>query len=524
MADNHEEKLKKEIEKVKAGHESHIPEKTEIEIASYNLQIDSISLSVTIMDMGDYVLHYNIALPEIDFTTKTFLDEIKRSLVNEIQIETKHTLDPDKLREMKNKFLERSKAKLKNALKHTTENDIALLSRILVNEMIGFGELEYLLSDGNIEEIVVNSSKDVVWIYHKRYGWLKTNIILRTEEIIMNYSARIAREIGREITYLEPLLDAHLVTGDRVNATLFPISTAGNTITVRRFSRTPWTIIHLIDPKQNTISSEAAAFLWLAMEYELSILVSGGTASGKTSMLNALTPFLPANQRIISVEDTRELNLPDYLHWVPLTTRPPTPRGEGEISMLDLIENSLRMRPDRIIVGEVRRKRETEVLFEAMHTGHSVYGTFHAQGGQEVIDRITSPPMSIPSIVMGSLQLIVVQYINRRTKQRRTFEIAELVKREDNLTEINTVYRWQPRSDKIERESKSVRVMAELEMFTGMTEKEVWDDIESKKQILEWLFRREIKDVNDVGRIVNEYYRDKDAVLNLVKHDKDIQI
>ncbi len=338
----------------------------------------------------------------------------------------------------------------------------------------------------------------------------------------MNYSSRIAREVGREITHLEPLLDAHLVTGDRVNATLFPISTTGNTITIRRFSRTPWTIVHMIDPRFKTISSEAAAFLWLSIEYEMSILITGGTASGKTSMLNALMPFLPANQRIISIEDTRELNLPNYLHWIPLTTRPPTPQGEGEVSMLDLVENSLRMRPDRIIVGEVRRKRETEVLFEAMHTGHSVYGTFHALGGGEVVERITSPPMNIPPIVMGSLHMIVTQYINRRTRQRRTFEIAELVRGESEMPQLNIVYKWQPRSDTIEKVSPSVRLREELEVFTGMTEREIEEDILGKKKILEWLLRKNIKEVNDVGKIITEYYIDKETVLDLVEHDKEL--
>jgi len=187
--------------------------------------------------------------------------------------------------------------------------------------MIGLGEIEYILADPRTEEVVVNSSKDVIWVFHKVYGWLKTNIRIKSEEMIMNYASRIAREVGREITHLEPLLDAHLTSGDRVNATLFPISTTGNTITIRRFSRTPWTIVHLLDPKFNTISFEAAAFVWLAMEYEMSMLVSGGTASGKTSMLNAILPFFPANQRVITIEDTRELSLPSYMHWVPLNTR-----------------------------------------------------------------------------------------------------------------------------------------------------------------------------------------------------------
>jgi len=494
----------------------------EIKIDTYNLQVGDIALPVSIVDCGDYVFHYNVFLPEIDFVTEALLDETKRSLVSEVQIETRSSMDPTKYGELKNRFLDRAKEKLRAVLKKSADEDIAVLSRIVVNDMMGLGDMEYLLADPKIEEIVVNSSKDVVWTYHKLYGWLKTNIRIKTEEMVMNYSSRIAREVGREITHLEPLLDAHLSTGDRVNATLFPISTCGNTITIRRFSRTPWTVVHLLDPKFKTINFDAAAFLWLAMEYEMNMLVAGGTASGKTSMLNAILPFLPANQRIITIEDTRELNLPDYMHWVPLNTRPPTTRGEGEVSMLDLVENSLRMRPDRIIVGEVRRKRETEVLFEAMHTGHSVYGTFHALGGAEVVERITSPPMDIPPSVMGSLQMVLTQYINRRTRIRRTFEIAELVRKGSGLPKINVVYKWQARSDTLEKVGPSIRVMEEVEMFSGMNEGEILDDLEGKKKVLEWLLRKNIKEVNDVGKIITEYYIDKETVLDLVEHDRGV--
>lgn len=510
-----------EVKKEEKETGNEVVEKEELVVESYDLKMGELSIPVKIVDVGDYVLHYNVFLPEIDFVTAAFLDDTKRSLVGDVQIETRNTLDMDRYAQLKNKFLERSKEKLRTVLKKLAEDDISTLSRVIVNDMIGLGNIEYLLADPMIEEIVVNSSRDPIWTYHKAHGWLKTNIVIPSEELIMNYSSRIAREVGREITHIEPLLDAHLVTGDRVNSTLFPISTAGNTITIRRFSRTPWTIVHLIDPKFKTISSDAAAFLWLAMEYEMSMLVAGGTASGKTSMLNALMPFFPANQRVISIEDTRELNLPNYLHWVPLNTRPPTPQGEGEVSMLDLVENSLRMRPDRIVVGEVRRQREAEVLFEAMHTGHSVYGTFHALGAGEVVERITSPPMSIPSMVMGSLHMVVTQYINRRTKQRRTFEIAELIRKGSDAPEVNIVYQWKPRTDSLEKVAPSIRLKEELELFTGMTEKEIEEDLAGKRKILEWLLRRDIRGVNDVGKIIAEYYLDKETILDLVEYDKE---
>ncbi len=157
------------------------------------------------------------------------------------------------------------------------------------------------------------------------------NTAIPTEEQVYNYASIIGRKVGRQITNLAPLMDAHLLTGDRVNATLFPISSAGNTITIRKFAREPWTIIHFIDPKNNTLSKEVAALMWLCMEYELNILFSGGTASGKTSLLNSVMPFIPPTQRIISIEDTRELLLPKYLHWIPLTTRPSLRSRQGII-------------------------------------------------------------------------------------------------------------------------------------------------------------------------------------------------
>ncbi|MFC2154467.1 type II/IV secretion system ATPase subunit, partial [Candidatus Altiarchaeota archaeon] len=492
-------------------------EEEALEVDSYGIYSGDLEFTVKVYDVGDYVLHYEVQLPHVDFVTRALLDETKRSLVGEIQLESRDVMTTQKIKTLREKFLARSKTKLKNVLKRASDEYVEVLSLILVNEMVGLGDIEYLLLDDQIEEVVVNSSKDMIWVYHKKNGWLKSNINIPTEEMIMNYASRVAREVGREITHMEPLLDAHLSTGDRFNATLFPISTCGNTMTIRRFSRTPWTMIHMIDPRVNTLNSKVSAFLWLAMEYEMSMLVAGGTASGKTSMLNGLMPFFPANQRIITIEDTRELNLPDYQHWIPLTSRAANPQGEGEVSMLNLLENSLRMRPDRIVVGEVRAKREAEVLFEAMHTGHSVYGTFHAEQATEVVDRLTGPPMDIPPLVMKSLQLILVMYRNRRTGWRRCFEVAELLKEEGDKTSVNTLFMWHPKTDTIEPMYPSIRIKEELELFTGMSDKELQEDLKGKQSVLEWMLEQDIRDVNDVGKIITEYYIDKETVLDLVK-------
>ncbi|MCK5234172.1 MAG: CpaF family protein, partial [Candidatus Aenigmarchaeota archaeon] len=339
------------------------------------------------------------------------------------------------------------------------------------------------------------------------------------EEAIYNYSSSVGRHVGRQITNLAPLMDAHLTTGDRVNATLFPISTDGNTLTIRKFSRSPWTIIHFLEA--NTLSPETAAILWLAMQYELNILVAGGTASGKTSMLNVLLPFIPPNQRIISIEDTREINLPEYLHWVPFSSRGANPEGKGEVTMLDLLVNSLRMRPDRIIIGEIRRTREAEVMFEAIRTGHSAYATFHADNAEQVYKRLINPPMNLPESVLGALHLIVVQYRHRRRGIRRTTEIAEVISLEE-ANRLNIIYRWNPRTDKMEKNSKIIRMMNEINMYTGMTETDFEEDIQNKIAVLNWMRKNKVKTIDSVGKVFAEYYKNEKKVITLVKKNASV--
>ncbi len=487
----------------------------------YQTNCGKIPVRVRIRDTGDYVLHYEIDIPKISPTTRVILDNVKGRLVEDVEIEAREILDSRLFNELKEKFRADAEKALKKELPSMKENVREMLSSMIVNEMIGLGTLELFLADDNLEEIVVNSGTEPVWVYSKKYGWLKSNITLGSEEEVQNLASRIARQVSREITSSEPLLDAHLVSGDRVNATLFPISTAGNTITIRRFSRIPWTIVHLMDPKIKTIQRDIAAFLWLAFEYELSTVIAGGTASGKTTLLNALMPFIPPNHRVVSIEDTRELNLPSFLHWVPLNTRPPNPRGEGGITMLDLMENSLRMRPDRIVIGEVRRRREAEVMFEAMHTGHSVYGTFHAERAYQVVKRLTNPPMDIPKTVLESLELIVVQYRNRRTGGRRTFEVAEIMVTEGEEPELNILYAWDAKSDTIKQVNKSKRIMDEVEMHTGLSKAEISKDLKEKEEVLSWMMEKDIRDVDSVGMVVSEYYRDKDRILDIVRSHGD---
>jgi flagellar protein FlaI len=483
----------------------------------YNVMSEKVPAEVTISESFDeYVNIYDIRQVKVSKATELMLQHLKEMVIGNVEIKVSEILDPNEVENIKKKFKEKAQELVDKEIADATPKEKEILIGKLIQDMLGLGDLELLLADNELEEIVVNSSKEPVWVYHKRFGWLKTNLMIKSEEQIANYASIIARRVGRQITNLNPLMDAHLGTGDRVNAVVFPISTKGNCITIRKFAKDPWTIIHMLDPSIKTLSIDIAALLWMCVQYEMNTLISGGTASGKTSFLNAILVFTPPNQRVISIEDTRELYLPEFLHWTPLTTRLPNPEGKGEVTMLDLMVNSLRMRPDRIVLGEMRRQSEAEVLFEAMHTGHAVYATIHADDARQTKNRLTQPPISLPESMLGALHLIVVQYRQRRTGIRRTFEVAEVVPQE-NKTFINRIFAWNARNDTQEKVGDYVRIMDELSLFAGMNNKEINADLEERKKVLSYMLQNKVYDVNDVGRVVAAFYRDKERLMDMVK-------
>src|SRR3989338_1126412 len=486
-------------------------------LANYSFESEGIPIHVKIIKVGEFVPRYEITMPSVDAWTRKMLEsKLRGELVSEVKLDISEILDPKRFDEVKAKFMEGARRIVDRNFKEQLPDPRSrnILSVYLLQNTLGLGKLEGLLADDQLEEIVINNSREPIWVYHKTIGWCKTNIAVENEEQIYDYSSTIARKIGRQINILNPMLDAHLPTGDRVNATLFPVSHFGNTLTIRKFSKNPWTITTLI--KSSTISVDVAALVWLCIQNELSLIVSGGTGSGKTSFLNAMAAFIPANQRVISIEDTRELTLPKFLHWVPMVVREANPEGKGEITMLDLMVNALRQRPDRILVGEIRRQREAEILFEAMHTGHSVYATLHADNSEQTISRLTNPPIDLPEGMLDALAGIVVQFRHRRFNIRRTLEFSEVMKG----GKLNTVYRWDVKSDKIKATAKLLRLHELLSLYAGMSEREISSDVEEKRDVLDWMVKHGHEEVDDVGRIISHYYMDPDEVLKYVKKDQ----
>jgi len=505
---------KKEVEK-NAKPERSSGDRAERVIDKYTFKSLDIPVTVSIVfSESEYVPVYELNVSSISDTTLVILEKIREELIRAVNLGMVDMRDTRTSGVIEQRFSETIQKLIQRYFPGATQDEKNFMTTYLIQRSLGMGPLEILNDDRFLEEIVINSAKEPVWVYHKKHGWLKTNITLTSEDQIKHFAVTVGRRVGRQISILEPLLDAHLSEGDRVNATLFPISTAGNTMTIRRFSRDPWTITHFMESK--TINPSAAALIWSGIQYELSAIIAGGTASGKTSTLNVLANFFPPNQRIISIEDTRELQLPKFLHWVPLSTRLPNVEGKGAITMEDLLVNSLRMRPDRILVGEVRRRREAETLFEAIHTGHSCYATFHANDARETINRFTNPPIDVPKTLMPAISMIIIQFRNRRTGLRRTFQIAEILPD----ASANVLMQYDPKRDIMSQRGKSKSLFKTLEMFTGNTPKEINHDIAEKERVLNYLVKQQIRNINEVGSVMAEYYTNKDNLMRYVGSNK----
>jgi len=466
----------------------------------YEITFENTNIPVVIYNAdNDLVSTYEIGILELGRYTKFIIEKIKEDLIREGIFEnTTEEFDYEKL---KKGYITKVNELLKYYLPMLDFETKDRVITYIVQKSLDLGFVDILITDSNIEEITINGGTSSIMIYHKKHGWLITNLTFLNDDEIKNIASRIALENKKFFSNLNPLLDAHLRGGHRVNATLNSISTKGSTITIRRFADKPWTVSDLINT--HTSSEIALAIIWIAMENELSIIIAGGTGSGKTSFLNAIMSFIPADQRIISVEDTREIKLPDYAHWVPMEARQPNQEGRGEVSILDLIVNSLRMRPDRIIIGEIRKKKEAEVLFEAMRTGHSVYGTFHANTANETILRLNSSPIEIPKITLSALGLIVIQHRDRKTGKRVTLQIAEV----DKDGNENVILQYDQKTQKHKFKNKPKAITQKLDEFNGIDENEFYASLKERALILQFLAKSNLNTIDEVGKYINMYYK-----------------
>ena len=471
------------------------------------------------MNNEEIIPQYDIVRQNYTPEEKVLLGEIRENLVD-LAISSGENFQANEeglLNDIRNFIFLRLKGE--NQDNYVSNEYLDRLSRKFLRDINGYGEIDPLIQDDELEEIMIIGTGKPIFVYHRKYGMMKTNIQFKDEQEIRDLIDIIARQINRRIDQESPILDGRLVDGSRINATIPPVSADGPSLTIRKFKRDPLTIIDLINSK--TMSIELAAFFWLCIDglgvKSANAIISGGTSSGKTTTLNALSAFINPKERIITIEDTLELQIP-HEHVIRMETRPANIENRGELTMNDLVKNSLRQRPDRIIVGEVRAD-EAIPLFTALNTGHSGFGTLHSNDARETITRLTNPPMSVPEIMIQAIDFIIMQnriYTPSGVSFRRISEVAEVVGMEEGTVQLNKIFQWNPERDLIENVGITSHTLAQIANLSGYGINDLYNEIDNRKLVLRHMINHNIRSVNEVNGVLEQYYKNPQKVLNRI--------
>ncbi|MEM0244058.1 MAG: type II/IV secretion system ATPase subunit [Zestosphaera sp.] len=375
-------------------------------------------------------------------------------------------------------------------------------------DFLGYGVLDPIFRDRYIEDISCNGPGKPIYVWHRKYESLPTNVVFKNEEELDEYVLKLAHMAGKHISVAYPVLDAILPGGHRVAATYSKeVSTSGSSFTIRKFSESPITIADMIN--FGTISSELAAYFWLAMDYKMTTLILGVTGAGKTSTLNALATLLRPTYKVVTIEDTPELRLP-LENWVQLVSRPSYLGGAGEVSLYQLVRVSLRYRPDVIIVGEVRGD-EAYVLFQSIATGHSGITTLHAESIDAAVKRLTSPPMNIPPsyIPLVNVALLIrrVTLVDEKGRLRPARKITNVWEVRD-FGEYEEIGKWDPAKNRFTVRLDNSLVLSRVSELTGKTREELFEELVRRKMLLEWLVATRRTTYRDVATWIQKYYLD----------------
>lgn len=411
---------------------------------------------------------------------------------------------------------QRLKHKILNIIKKynldITRGSMKKIIYYAVRDFVYLGKIEPLMHDPMIEEISCDGTNIPLYIWHREYESMPTNIIFTSDHELENYARKLAYVSGQHISMAQPIVDASLPGGDRINLTLGDeVTKRGSTFTIRRFREDPVTIVDLI--QYNTMSADIAAYLWWLVEHRSTALVAGGTASGKTTTLNAISTFIPPQQKIVSIEDTQELNLP-HENWIPAVSRQSFSGSTmAEITQFDLLRAALRQRPDIIIVGETRG-REAYTLFQAMATGHGGFSSIHADSVAATLNRLTSAPMDIPKVLIGyTLDAIILQLkLTIKGKSvRRIIQISEIAGIDDKTGEIllNDVFNWNPTTDKHSFSGRSILFDKIADRY-GESPDQVSYELNKRKTALDWMLKNGIRKHKEVSETIMDFYEDPD--------------
>jgi flagellar protein FlaI len=453
-------------------------------------------------------IKYEVIEPTLLKEEEKQLKEIKDILVEEIDVNLKEIGTRNKAEEyLKAKVLET----IKDYRLKIDEEAVDKLMYYIIRDFLGYGKIDPFMKDPLIEDISADGVNVPIYVWHRDYESLPTNILFKNSEELNSFIVRLAYMARKNISLAMPILDASLPDGSRIQMTYGnEVTRRGSTFTIRRFRVDPLTISDLIS--LGTLSSEMAAYFWYAIENRASVLVAGGVASGKTTILNCFSMFIKPGLKLVSVEDTAELNLP-HENWIPSVARTGFGDSEnraGSITLFDLLRAAVRQRPDYLLVGEVRGK-EAYTLFQAMATGHLGMGTIHGESASSVIHRLESEPMNIPKPLLTMIDAITVQLrteVNGKPT-RRTRAVTEIVGLDPKTRELitNEVYRWNARDDTFEYSGHS-HILEEKMNRKGLNEREVLEELNKRKTVLDWMVKKGIRKYTDVVSVIRDYYAD----------------
>lgn len=392
----------------------------------------------------------------------------------------------------------------------------------IVRDNLGLGKIDAFGYDPLIEDISCDGIDVPIYVWHRRYESIPTNIRFNSADELDAFALRLAYLCGSHVSIAQPMLDASMPDGSRINLTYgSEITRRGSTFTIRKFKADPFTVTDIVN--FNTFSKEMAAYFWYAVENRVSILVAGGIAAGKTTLLNCLSMFIKPDLKVVSIEDTRELNLP-HENWIPAATRTNfgVSTGIAEITLFDLLKASLRQRPDYIIVGEIRGA-EAYTLFQAVSTGHLGMSTIHAESVESAVYRLESAPMNIPRTLIAGIDLFLVmkRVEHQGSPARRTVATSEIVGLDPRSGEIltNEIFKWNSSKDTFDYTGRSY-ILEKIAEKKGIEVEEASKELQRRIEVIDWMTKHDIRNYKDVSNTIRSYYKNPKSFLKEVKRNE----
>ncbi|MBI2173157.1 MAG: type II/IV secretion system ATPase subunit [Candidatus Aenigmarchaeota archaeon] len=465
-------------------------------------------------DEKDASLVYNVMEPKLTKKESVILEKLKDGLMQVINVGISDIKTNEKIID----FLEdRIQHLLKEFGIDLTDKEYSKILYYIFRDFVGLNEIEPLLKDPYIEDIGVDGTSIPVYVVHQRFGSIRTNVIYNNEAKLREFVTKLAERCDRYISYAEPLLDGTLPDGARVQASLASdVTTRGPTFSIRKFREVPLSPVDII--RYNTASPEMLAYIWYLVENGANILLAGGVSTGKTSMLNAISMFIPSEMKIVSIEDTKELNLP-HENWIPGVSRAGfTGTGVGEVDMFQLLKESFRQNPDYLIVGEIRGK-EAYVMFQGMASGHATLSTIHAGGINDLIKRLETEPINLSPGLLESLDAVIVMVHAREhgKSARRVKEIVEMesIDTQSGQPRINKSFSWSPSDDSFLYKGNSW-LLSKISNERGTSLSDIVRDISRRKKFLSILYQNNVTKMEDVAKYINVYRRNPKRVDNVI--------